>query len=190
MSLAGRLTHIFFVTLPCVVLFIAGFGVLAARRLGVRVGAGCRIYSRMFGSEPWLIEIGDSVTVTSGVRFLTHDGSGWLVRDDRGRRYRYGRIVVGNRVFIGVNSIIMPGVRIGDRVIVGAGSVVTKSIPTNSVVAGVPARFIMSFEQFEKSAAEEWAAEQELRGKSFKQRVDSVVSAEFRPELESGDGAD
>lgn len=45
-----------------------------ARHLGVKIGKDCRIYIRDFGSEPWLINIGDKVTVTHGVRFINHDG--------------------------------------------------------------------------------------------------------------------
>lgn len=58
-----------------------------ARRKGVKIGNDCRIYTTRFGSEPWLIEIGNKVTVTSGVVLLTHDGSTWLFNDDKGRRF-------------------------------------------------------------------------------------------------------
>ena len=64
----------------------------------------------------------------------------------------FGKIKIGNNVFIGMRSIILPGVTIGDNVIVGAGSIVTKDIPSNSVVAGVPARVIKSFEEYESSS--------------------------------------
>jgi acetyltransferase-like isoleucine patch superfamily enzyme len=89
-------------------------GVKYARYKGVQVGDNCRVYTRNFGSEPWLISIGDKVTVTSGVVLLTHDGSTWLMNDEKGRRYLYRRIEIGNNVFIGVNSIVMPGVKIED----------------------------------------------------------------------------
>lgn len=100
-----------------------------ARKLGVKIGSGCRIYSVEFGSEPFLISIGDNVTITAGVKFITHDGSSWLMRDEKGRRFYFQPIQIGNNVFVGMNSIIMPGVKIEDNVIVAAGSVVTKSIP-------------------------------------------------------------
>ena len=120
-----------------------------ARYLGVQVGEGCRIYTKNWGSEPFLISIGDRVTVTSSVIFLTHDGSTWLIRNSNGIRYqKYKKIVVGNDVFLGVNTIIMPGVLIGSNVVIGAGSVVTKSIPDNSVAVGNPARVIQTFEQY------------------------------------------
>lgn len=123
-----------------------------AKVLGVKVGSNCRIYIKEFGSEPWLISIGNNVTITSGVKLLTHDGSTWLIRDKRGRRYFYAKITIGNNVFIGVNSLIMPGVIIGNNVIIGAGSVVTKSIPNGLIVAGNPARIIGEFKNFEDRA--------------------------------------
>ena len=129
-------------------LFIARIkgGVWLARKLGVSVGDNCRIYTHNFGSEPFLISIGNKVTITSGVRILTHDGATWLVENRDGARYqRYGRVSIGNNVFIGINSIIMPDIEIDDNVVIGAGSVVTKSIPSNSVYAGNPAKYICSF---------------------------------------------
>lgn len=119
-----------------------------ARSLGVRIGSGCRILIHDFGSEPFLVTIGDRVTVTTRVLFLTHDGSTWLMHDARGRRQRYGAITVGSDVFIGAGAILMPGVTVGDRCVIGAGSVVTKSVPAGSVVAGNPARWITSYDAF------------------------------------------
>lgn len=138
-------------------------GVAAARRKGVRVGKDCRIYIRSFGTEPFLVTIGDRVTITSGVRILTHDGSTSLVRNPSGRRYqRYAPVHIGNDVFIGINTIILPGVKIGSNVIVGAGSVVTKNIPDGAVVAGNPARQITSFDSFCKRVEQSCANDSEL----------------------------
>lgn len=118
------------------------------RSVGVTIGRDCRILSSNFGTEPFLIAIGDRVTVSFDVIFLTHDGSSWLMRDDKGRRYIYRRVSVGSDCFIGAGSILMPGITIGDRVIVAAGAVVTKSVPAGSVVAGVPARIIGDYAEF------------------------------------------
>ena len=79
-----------------------------AKYRGVKMGKGCRIYITKWGAEPFLIKIGDRVTITKGVIILTHDGSSWLIRDHKGRRYLYRKVIIGNNVFIGVNSIIMP----------------------------------------------------------------------------------
>src|SRR3974390_442917 len=83
----------------------------ALRSLGVKVGEGSRIYTRSFSGEPWLVSIGDRVTVAPGVDFITHDASSWLLQTQKGRRYRYARITVGNDVFIGANATILPGGR-------------------------------------------------------------------------------
>jgi acetyltransferase-like isoleucine patch superfamily enzyme len=156
----------------------------ATRALGVRLGEGCRVYTSSFGNEPWLISIGDRVTLTSGVQFITHDGSTWLLRDGKGRRYRYAPIEIGSDVFIGVNTLILPGVRIGNRVVVGAGSVVNRSIPDNCVVAGVPARFIKTFDEYERRGLVEFRSQEDRKGKSRRQQVDSIVDLAMAPEIQ------
>lgn len=132
-------------------------GTFAARSLGVKVGEGCRIISCAVRSEYDLLEIGDRVTVSSEVLFITHDGTGWLFRDKNGdRRYRLAPISIGSDVFLGARSTIMPGIRVGDRCIVAAGSVVTKSVPGGSIVGGNPARIIGSFGDFERRSLDLW----------------------------------
>jgi acetyltransferase-like isoleucine patch superfamily enzyme len=114
-----------------------------ARRIGVKVGAGCRFFSLhpgAFGSEPFLVSIGNNVTITAGVRFVTHDGSVYLFRDTTPRLDVFGPISIGDNSFLGMNSIIMPGVSIGRNCVVGAMSLVTSSVPDGTVVAGNPAR--------------------------------------------------
>lgn len=113
-----------------------------ARRIGVRIGTGCRISTTSWGSEPYLIEIGNNVHVTSGVSFVTHDGGVWAFRRAIPDFDVFGSIAIGDDCYIGNNAIILPGIRIGRACIVGANSVVTKSIPSGVVVAGNPARFI------------------------------------------------
>jgi maltose O-acetyltransferase len=55
---------------------------------------------------------------------------------------KFGKIVIDNEAWIGAGVIILPGIKVGARSIVGAGSVVTKNVPPNTVVAGVPARVL------------------------------------------------
>jgi acetyltransferase-like isoleucine patch superfamily enzyme len=155
----------------------------ALRALGVKVGEGSRIYTRSFSGEPWLVSIGDRVTVAGGVDFITHDGSSWLLHDEKGRRYRYARITVGNDVFIGAKAIILPGVRIGNRVIVAAGSVVTRSIPDNCVVGGVPARFLRTFDEFERRGLAAFRSEADMKGKTFREQVDGIIDETMAPEI-------
>jgi acetyltransferase-like isoleucine patch superfamily enzyme len=102
----------------------------------------------MFSTEPWLIEIGNDVYITAGCQFITHDGGTLILRKEIPDLEITAPIKIGNDVYIGLNSTIMPGVTIGNRVIIGAGSIVAKSIPDNSVAAGVPARVIKTVDQY------------------------------------------
>lgn len=119
-----------------------------AKTLGVKLGKDCRLFSSNFGSEGYLIEIGDHVTITDGVKFITHDGGIWVFRHLDPEADVFGKIVIGSNVFIGINSIILPGVRLGDNTVVGAGSVVTKSFEGNQVIAGNPAKVICTLDEY------------------------------------------
>jgi acetyltransferase-like isoleucine patch superfamily enzyme len=122
------------------------------RECGVRIGEGCRIFSRRpfrtFGSEPYLVRLGNHVTVTAGVRFITHDGGTWIFREEDPDFDVFAPIDVRDNVFIGINAIIMPGVIIGPNAVVGANSVVTRDVPPGTVVAGAPARVVMTIEEY------------------------------------------
>ena len=157
-----------------------------AKYLGVKFGDNCRIYTIHFGSEPFLISIGNNVTVTSGVKFITHDGSTWLMRDQKGRRFYYAPIEINNNIFIGVNSIIMPGVKIENRVIIAAGSVVTKSIPSGVIVAGVPAKIIGKYDDIEKRMLKSYVSEDDInKTLSYKERVIKLISSEYKQFLKN-----
>lgn len=118
---------------------------LYAESLGVEIGKGCAIATEYWGSEPFLISIGDNVQITSGVRFYTHGGAWVFRRLDSSFDY-FGKIHVGSGSYLGNNTMIMPGVTLGENCLVGAGSVITKSFPANSVIAGNPARLISTVE--------------------------------------------
>lgn len=100
-----------------------------------------------FGTEPHLLSFGDMVSIADGVRFLTHVGTS-IFREDYPDLFIRKPIRVGSSVQIGFNAVILPGVTIGDRVIIGAGAVVSRDVPDNSVVAGVPARVVKSFDEY------------------------------------------
>jgi acetyltransferase-like isoleucine patch superfamily enzyme len=104
--------------------------------------------SGMFGTEPWLITIGNNVHITAGCAFITHDGGTLILRKELPDLEWTAPISIGNDVYLGLRTLIMPGVTIGNRCIIGAGSVVTKSIPDNSVAAGVPARVIKTTDEY------------------------------------------
>ena len=110
--------------------------------MGLKVGKN---FGRLNGvildpSHCWLIEIGDNVTLAPRVHVLAHDAS---TKEFLGYT-KIGNVKIGNRVFVGAESVILPNVTIGDDVIVGANSTVTKDIPSGVVVAGSPAKIICS----------------------------------------------
>jgi len=124
-----------------------------AKSLGVEFGEHCDFMTRSWGSEPYLIKMGDYVTTSSGVKFVTHDGSMRVLRQvypECNKMDYIAPIIIGNNVFIGMDSIILPSVTIGDNVIIGAASLVKGELKSNSVYAGVPARYICSIEEYKE----------------------------------------
>jgi acetyltransferase-like isoleucine patch superfamily enzyme len=120
-----------------------------ARSCGVKIGKGCKINTKHFSSEPYLIEIGDNVRIAPKTMLFTHGG---LIPQRKKHPEllleHFGKIKIGNHTSIGACSLIMPGVTIGNDVIVGAGSVVTKSIPDGLMVAGNPTKVIGKTDDF------------------------------------------
>lgn len=90
------------------------------------------------------ISCGNNVTLTKDVYILAHDAS---MKKLLGKT-KVGKVQIGNNVFVGAKTVILPGVSIGDNVVIAANSSVTKSVPSNEVWGGVPARFIMTTPEF------------------------------------------
>jgi len=120
-----------------------------AKHIGVNAKGFFRVFGKVnWGTEPWIITHGENVYITNNVAFVTHDGGTLLFRKYQPDLEITKPIVIGNDVYIGMNSMIMPGVTIGDKCIIGAGSIVTKDIPGNSVAVGVPARVIKTADEY------------------------------------------
>lgn len=119
------------------------------RRGGVKIGNNCCILSDLDKSDKEMITIGDNVTVSSYVLFVTHDHSIYHIRGE-GNDLR-GRIKIGNNCFIGERALIMYGVTLADNIIVASGAVVTKSFPqSNVIIGGNPAKIIGYWSDFER----------------------------------------
>lgn len=103
---------------------------------GMKIGAGTLVSlkAKLDKTRPELLIIGKDTYIAFGASILTHDMSRSVAKE----------VQVGDRCFIGANAIILPGVKIGDEVLVAAGAVVTKSIPSKTLVGGNPAKILRS----------------------------------------------
>lgn len=87
------------------------------------------------------VTIGDNCQMAPNVSIYTAGHP--LHPVSRNSLYEYGiSVTIGDNVWIGGNTVILPGVHIGDNVVIGAGSVVTKDIPANTIAAGNPCRVL------------------------------------------------
>ena len=114
--------------------------------MGMKVGKN---FKRLNGvildpSHCWLIEIGDNVTMAPRVHILCHDASTKQFLNYT----KIGRVTIGNNVFIGAESVVLPGVPIGKNVLIGANSTIKCDIPSNTVYAGSPAKMLCTLEEY------------------------------------------
>jgi acetyltransferase-like isoleucine patch superfamily enzyme len=106
------------------------------------------------------------------------------MNDEKGRRYLYRRIEIGNNVFIGVNSIVMPGVKIEDYVIIAAGSIVTKSVPSGVIIAGNPAKIIGNYEDYKKGVLNKYISDKDIDfNLDYQSRIEMVLDNSFKKYL-------
>lgn len=123
------------------------------KRRGLVVGKNFNMQKEVIidSSHTWHIEIGDDVTLAPRVHILAHDASTQQYLD----YVRIGKVKIGNRVFVGTGTIILPGVSIGDDVIIGAGSVVTHDIPSGQIAVGNPAKVVSTMDAYVAKRREE-----------------------------------
>lgn len=118
--------------------------VLTHRKNGVEIGENVKlINAHIDWCHGFLISIGNNVTITNAA-ILSHDASTHIFLGYS----KIGRVKIGNNVFIGYGSVVLPGVSIGNNCIVGAGSIVSRNIPDNCVVAGNPAKVICTTQEY------------------------------------------
>ena len=107
----------------------------------MKIGDDCLMNTLLF-SEPYLVEIGNHVAIAGGTQFISHDGAIWCFRDEIKNGDIFGKIKIGNNVFIGNNCVILPNTTVGDNCIIGIGSIVRGQFPDDSVIIGNPAKVI------------------------------------------------
>jgi acetyltransferase-like isoleucine patch superfamily enzyme len=123
------------------------------RKKGIRIGEGTVAFAPrdilIDTTRPELVEIGKNVFLHYGTRILTHDWASWsFVNKYNDFIPSHGKIQIGDNVWLGQNVTILKGVTIGDNVIIGAGAIVNKSIPSNSVAVGSPAKVICTIDEY------------------------------------------
>lgn len=116
------------------------------KKMGLKVGKNLKRLNGVIidPAHCWLITIGDNVTLAPRVHILAHDAS----TKEFLNYTKIGRVNIGNNVFIGAESVVLPNITIGDNVIIGANSTVTKDIQSGCVYAGNPAKFICTTEEY------------------------------------------
>ncbi len=137
------------------------------RMHGARIGDGVRAFSPITSAESYLISVGNNVTIATGVRFITHDNSAIKIYDDA--TDFVGPITIGNNVFIGAYSILLPGITIADNCIIGAGSVVIRSCTEpGTIIAGNPAKPIGTVDKMREKYSE---YKFDFRGKTKREEI-------------------
>jgi acetyltransferase-like isoleucine patch superfamily enzyme len=129
------------------------------RSQGVEIGEGVEIFGAnlfTFGSEPYLVSIGNQVTISHDVDFITHDGAMRIARAAYPNAYLYGRIDIGDNCFLGAHSVLLPGAKIGLGSVIGSGSLVTGEIPPGVVAVGAPAKPVKTVEEYIQGKRHLW----------------------------------
>lgn len=136
------------------------------RAQGMRIGTGTKLFSKPGAvlidlTRPWLIEIGENVQITIGVKILTHGYDWSVIKGLYGEVLgSAGKVTIGDNCFIGMNAMILKGTSIGNNTIIGAGSVVTGGVyPADCVLAGNPARVICSLDEYREKRQKAQLAE-------------------------------
>lgn len=122
-------------------------------------------------TRPSLVSIGSDCYLNKGFTLLTHDFVTGVLRNVYKDFFNSsGKVVIGNNVRTGHNVTILKGVTIGDNCFIGANSLVTKSMPSNSIIVGSPARVICSLQEYYEKRKEECQAEAFEYAQSIQER--------------------
>lgn len=145
------------------------------RKKGVEIGNNCKfrvpLSAQIDVTRPYLIKIGNNVDMNANFKIYTHDWASLVfIAKYKQMVNSAGKVAVGDNVYFGADVTILRGVTIGDNCVIAAGSVVTHSIPSNSVAAGVPCRRICSIDDYFQKRISEALPEAVLVVKEFEKK--------------------
>lgn len=159
------------------------------RKQGAKVGKNCFIQIRHLSSEPYLVEIGDNVSIAYGVDFMTHDGASVIFRDELPYLRFFGKILIEDNCFIGAGAIIIAGVKIGKNSVIGPNATVISDVKPGSIMIGNPAIRVSTVEKYKQKCLQEWDKqglskfEPLLKGKNKFEVQRIMHSKSFRKQL-------
>lgn len=134
-------------------------------------------------TRPSYIEIGHDVDINDNFSIMTHDFSTFVFRNLYSDFVpSSGKVKIGNNIYFGRDVTILKGVTIGDNCIIGLGSIVTKDIPSNSVVCGAPAKVICTLEEFYEKRKKLSIQESILYARHLKDTLGRELTPEDFPE--------
>jgi carbonic anhydrase/acetyltransferase-like protein (isoleucine patch superfamily) len=164
-------------TVPIKILYAQLYPVEYAKSIGVKMMGKVIIYGSsytMFSSESFLVTLGDNVYISLDAKFICHDGSVLPFRKDIPDLDIAKRITVGDNVFIGLGALILPGITIGNNCVVGAYSVVTKDVPSGTIVGGNPAKIIKKTSEYLEKAKSDSLCIGDITGKEKEKKYKEI----------------
>lgn len=162
--------------------YLRGTGIQVGKNFNVR--GSLRTIS-IDTTRPSLITIGDNVTINTNFTLFTHDFvSGVFLNLYNEFLPSSGKVVIGNNVRFGINCTVLKNVSIGDNCFIAAGSIVTKDVPSNSIVAGVPAKVIGTIDAYYERRKIECIIEAKEYARSIRSRFNrEPIPADFQEEF-------
>jgi len=126
------------------------------REQGAKIGNNCIFQIRQLASEPYLVEIGNNVSIALGVTFITHDGASVIFRNEIPFLRFFGKIIIEDDCFIGSGAIITAGVRVGKGSVIGPAATVIGDVKPGSIMIGNPAIRVSTVEKYKQRCLQEW----------------------------------
>lgn len=139
------------------------------------IGEHCYYNPNILPAEPFLVALHNNVIIAAGVRLITHSVENNIFNyEENTKEYycRFGKIEIHDNVYIGANVIINHGVTIGSNSIIAAGAIVTKDVEEGSIMAGIPAKKIGSYNELKDKT---WRISREIGSNITDKSVKNLI---------------